>query len=362
MNRQLIKRIGQLYISYWFNRGWFKPDRINWYLTNKCNLRCLKCDIWDTPLKGKDDINLEEAKKIIDNAVHFGIKIIGLVGGEPFIWRGIEEFLRYCRFKNMIVMATTNGLFLHERFIDLLIELNYKHTGFSIDGSTAEVHDYLVSRPGAFNIAMHNFDLYVAKGGEPHISTVICPKNAHQLVDIYYMTRKHGARGIVYQPFHNRKPFTDKPKDFMNFSKEQLKVALEEIDELIKLKKSEKIGGFSIFNSLKYLKGIKDFIANKYKEVRRPCFASYLHVSINNKGGLMACPPYAKTIIGNLVEESLEILWNSLEFNKMRKELKNLPVCANCFLTGQAEESFSYYPGEIFLRSRYGRWINKLKP
>ncbi len=129
------------------------------------------------------------------------------------------------------------------------------------------------------------------------------------------------------------------------------------IDRLMEIKRCPPNNGFVIYNSIKYLRMMKRFI--RKDRIRVACFSPYLHVTLNEAGELISCTPY-RAVVGNLLERPLEELWDCEEFNSLRRRFKWDPVCENCFLTGDAEESLAYHPFEIIKRIRYRKKLGSL--
>ena len=63
--------------------------------TYKCNQRCKCCYAMADILTANGEMSLEEAKKAIDFFDMLGIKTYTLLGGEPLIYKDINEIIRY---------------------------------------------------------------------------------------------------------------------------------------------------------------------------------------------------------------------------------------------------------------------------
>lgn len=347
MKLKIIKKLFKVYYSFFTNKAKINPKRAGWYITDLCNAKCLKCDIWKNKSKDSKDLSLEKNKKIIDNLADFGINQLEIVGGEPFSYHSIFEIIKYTRKKGINIEFNTNGLALNEKKIDQLIRLGVKRIGFSVDGINPLTHDKMIGIKGAYDKLLKNIKYYLSKGGTGHMSTLISALNAEELVDLFYLSQKLGLDGIVYQPFQYVPSFLDdKNKQELDYTDCLGKID-KVIDELIKLKKKKE---FTIYNSISYLKKIKSFIRNK--KMPNFCFAPYYHITIDNQGNLVPCTPYRKKI-GNLIEKPLTELWNSKEFIKTRKELKRAKICHSCWLTGDAEETISFHLIEIIRRINF---------
>lgn len=76
--------------------------------TYKCNAECKMC-IFSCSPKREEKMSLEDAKKLVKDAKNAGIKLIGISGGEPFIYFDeIVELSNYVREQGLALTLTTN--------------------------------------------------------------------------------------------------------------------------------------------------------------------------------------------------------------------------------------------------------------
>lgn len=74
----------------------------NLFLTNKCNLMCLDCPLWQEEPK---DINLELSDLPL---------IVNICGGDPLLSKNIIDVLRQIKSQKRLILMTNNGLnYLH---------------------------------------------------------------------------------------------------------------------------------------------------------------------------------------------------------------------------------------------------------
>ena len=60
--------------------------------TLRCNLRCAHCYTESGPDR-HEEISLESLKGFLSEAGSLGYQYVGISGGEPLLWRGLEDFL-----------------------------------------------------------------------------------------------------------------------------------------------------------------------------------------------------------------------------------------------------------------------------
>ncbi|MFH0924660.1 MAG: GTP 3',8-cyclase MoaA [bacterium] len=99
-----------------------KIDYLRISITDRCNLRCIYCmPSQRVHLQHKELLSYEEILKITQLAVDCGILRVRITGGEPFIRRGMLDFVReLVKIKSLEeVSMTTNGILLRNFALDL---------------------------------------------------------------------------------------------------------------------------------------------------------------------------------------------------------------------------------------------------
>lgn len=99
-----------------FNR---KIDYLRISLTDKCNLACFYCKPEKNEFTSKKEgsLKIEQLEKIIKEAADLGITKVRFTGGEPLLYKGIEELIQRVQKINKIseITLTTNGTFLSSK-------------------------------------------------------------------------------------------------------------------------------------------------------------------------------------------------------------------------------------------------------
>ena len=131
---------------------------INWIITDKCNAKCIHCDIWKSG--SRSSVYLPDVKKvlndrlILDSYREYGQNFdISLCGGEPFLLENLQEIVNTIenRLPGSFKAITTNGLCTNSilKFVNENRGLNFK-LNISIDG-LGGIHDRIRGIKGAFN-------------------------------------------------------------------------------------------------------------------------------------------------------------------------------------------------------------------
>ena len=77
-------------------------------LTRKCNMTCAYCGIIKHK---KKELNIVQWKTIIDKFISFGHRHFIFTGGEPFLYKGLWELIKYTYPKTLISVITNTSPF-----------------------------------------------------------------------------------------------------------------------------------------------------------------------------------------------------------------------------------------------------------
>ncbi len=181
------------------------------WLGQTCNLRCYFCYFLDKiETKSHPEhafMELEKAKKACKTLVDFyGNNSIDIQGGEPTIWPGIYELVRYCDEIGLKPTLITNGIALSKKEnCQKLKEAGVYDLLFSIQG-LGDVYDEIVGFPGGSARQMKALENLNEVGVPFRMNTVLSKPVLPQLNDIADVAIKHGARVMNFIAFN---PFID---------------------------------------------------------------------------------------------------------------------------------------------------------
>lgn len=128
----------------------YTPERVDFLITKKCNLRCKHCFENASPLKNTEYFDMNALKSVFCQMDELNVKTLKITGGEPFYhpqFQDVLELISRTRFETIIL---TNGMLLTESSINLIKSSNIK-LGISLDGISSRTHDFLRGK-GSFNI------------------------------------------------------------------------------------------------------------------------------------------------------------------------------------------------------------------
>ncbi len=323
---------------------------IVFFLTNRCNQRCLTC--WQ---RGDDFTITEELSdelwiKLLHDAVIMGASHFYLVGGgEPMV-RGdlVLELAKIARQNNLFCVLHTNGTLFKPEQMDKLIELNWDQIVFSLDGPNPEINDFIRGK-GTFDKAFRNlmyFKEHRKKGMIPipnlGINFTITNTNYRYVGKIVELATEIGCGAIhatLVQPFNKQaEKFVIEGEDI-----EECKKSLFRAKEM-----ADKEGIYHTFDSV--IKSFENnmnsihktklnkkitFKQNKYTFTDTYCFEPWLSMTISADGKVSPCCMFWTDNNPSIHDYSLEEIWNGDFFTALRNQLQSgkeeLPdICLHC--------------------------------
>ena len=125
------------------------PIDVSLKVTERCNSRCITCNVWKEQAD-KPELTLEELEKIFHQFKSVKIKTIGLYGGEPLLRDDIGEVARKAKsiMKESRILLITNGLLLKKKAREVL-DSGIDIVCISLDG-IGEVNDMIRGVPGYY--------------------------------------------------------------------------------------------------------------------------------------------------------------------------------------------------------------------
>lgn len=170
-------------------------------LTNICNCRCIHCygafGIPDNS-KSKEKLTLEDWKRILDRIASLGGDSIQFIGGEPLMFPGFMDLLRYANslsFRRIDIF--TNAFFLTESVADLIADVGAS-VRVSLYGYDESSHDAITQHSGSFKRLDHSLDLLKERNIPVSIAVVLMRENQDNIQQIKDYVEK---KGFMYRGF-----------------------------------------------------------------------------------------------------------------------------------------------------------------
>lgn len=306
------------------------PKVIQLPITQKCNSKCIMCNIWK--MNKLKNGNIDEFEKFINDNIFKEVEFIGINGGEPSLVENLEEYIDLM-IKNLKNLKGIN-LISHGFNTDILLEKlkkiysickkNNIHFSIiiSLDG-VGEIHNKVRGKK-VFNKTLH--------------SILTIKNNKSKYCDEISLRCTLSRYNIEYWKE------VDAFAKMLGLNIEYgLAVGIKRIDNL------SIYNDFSIFNSDKYIQIAKELFFSKYVATKNiynkfkyyslfyylqyrkrilGCSWQNRDITLDNEGNIYYCAVESKKL-GNLLEQNGENLFFSkenLEYRKWIYENK----CSTC--------------------------------
>ncbi|UZR95100.1 GTP 3',8-cyclase MoaA [Chondrinema litorale] len=176
-------------------------------VTDRCNLRCFYC----MPEEGikylpkKELLTYEEMERLVRISSEMGVNKVRITGGEPFVRRGLIEFLERIRANTAIekINITTNGV-LTKQYIPQLKALGITDINLSIDTLDRD-RFFQITRRDELPKVMDTLYEMLDEGFKVKINAVVMEgKNTEDIYELAKFTEKHPVevRFIEEMPFN----------------------------------------------------------------------------------------------------------------------------------------------------------------
>ncbi|MBA7650432.1 GTP 3',8-cyclase [subsurface metagenome] len=322
------------------------PEAINFYPTDRCNLKCSMC--FERLRKPNPEMEIEGWIKIIDQIKRFQPRI-HLSGGEPFVYPGIVDLISYIKKSGLFLVITTNGTFLSE-YAKEIIRMKVNRIHISIDGPK-QIHDKIRGVKGTFNRIMTGLakmnklkkhsrlpviriNSMLNFTNEPAMQEVIkiaydIQAESIQFLHPLFIDSKSLAvhRLFLKKNLHHNLNYWQAADISCNTPENFTKI--QNLLENLQKERGIPIEIFPSFNP-EQLKAYYNVDPYFYSIFPGKCRAMWETVTILASGDVESCPDY---ILGNCSEENFDVLWNNKKMRTLRRRIKNnqlFPVCRAC--------------------------------
>lgn len=322
--QEKIKRL-----KLWSNKNPQGPVSAEFHFTDRCNLDCLSCWQYKKKREYFDELNIQQWKEILEQAIDIGIITIYVGGGgEPFYRDDVlVNIIMEAKKKGINGELTTNGTFCDSDIIREIVASGWDSIQMSIDGDTEELQDYLRNQPGVFRknmtfLRLFNYWKKKLHSTNPVISfhTVISNKNYRNLGGIAKLASEYSCSGIFFQQL----VFQNKYCHGLALDKNQrneVKKILKDISCFAEKLKMQ-TNAHALLEINDYTRNIK---RPKRLFFNRPlydafCFEPFTHITIKSNGLVQTCCNPLQEY-ESVAQKSLKAIWFGKKFESLRKRM-----------------------------------------
>ncbi len=317
-----------------------KPYSCDLLISEKCNLKCLKCHFWKSDVD--ESVSPDKIREIIDSLARIGARPfeINFGGGEPLLFDGITDVIKYAAKKGLQPALSTNATLIDKRMAKKLASSGLNRLSISLDSLNENTHDKMVGVKGAYKRLMKGLEnlSFYWKRGDLNIHTLLSGINYSDVADIIKWADKTDfIKGVniqaVSQPFRSDPVDKWYERDEYKFLWPDSETAVAVIDEIAALKKS----GSKVINPLHQFKVYRVYYQYPERFARKfRCNAGDHTININAMSLMHLCC-FMKPL-GSLKLSSVEELWFSPQAEKTRYAMYNCRKSCNNILNCFFEE------------------------
>ncbi len=172
------------------------PFIVIWETTRACDLACKHCRAAAMPARNPAELSTDEAKVLIDDVAAMRPQPnFVLTGGDPMKRPDLVEIIRYAaRERGLRISITPSATPLVTREqIRACAEAGLARWAFSIDGATAEAHDFFRGQAGSFAITLQAIEDLKSLSLPLQINTTVSRYNYASLPEIGRLAERLGA-------------------------------------------------------------------------------------------------------------------------------------------------------------------------
>ncbi|MBW2464803.1 MAG: radical SAM protein, partial [Deltaproteobacteria bacterium] len=171
------------------------PFQVSFSVTNRCNFKCVYCDI---PLQKRDEMDFGEWRDAIDELRAAGMGRASLIGGEPLIHDDIGAIIGHLKRRDVHTAMNTNGWLVDER-IDDVRRLDL--VCITLDGPAA-VHD-VQRRAGSYDKVIEALGVLRRVNVPAVTMSVVTPAGAETMDHVLEVAEEHGHKAF-FQLEHDK--------------------------------------------------------------------------------------------------------------------------------------------------------------
>lgn len=311
------------------------PIKIQWKITNKCNLKCKHCYL------GKLDgfeLPFEKINEIADTIINSNVMEVTISGGECLTYKGIEKIIKKFLANGIKVDVFTNALLLKkvlEKIDSNVINRNDLLFYISVDG-LKNTHEQIRGK-NTFDKTIENIKYAIEKGYPVVTNTVINKINYDDIMDMIVLLKNLGVKDVQLSNLIVQGNADNNLKislaEQMNL-KEEINKLYEKHPEFGYIYYSEVPDSDGVRKVYSLSNGKKDFIGNDNWK----CTAGVARVTIDSTGKIYCCPFIKDSYLGDLNKKDLSEIWNNVNRFKFLKKLSEENTDRVCLAIKQGKK------------------------
>ena len=331
------------------------PFSATLFLTYRCNSRCVTCTLWTRPHREEIaiEIGIQEWKIVVDRLHDAGITAVEVFGGNVLLRKPLLiEVLHYLKKKGFTIYLPTNQIGLDDAVTEAIIS-TVDCVLISTDG-VGESQDAIRGLRGSAELAENAIARFrrLRTSGEPPprlvCFTTVSRLNADGLGEIADYAYNAGFDEIHFDyacehtPEHIAHSVIDglHPTPFyLQQSGESILLNAKEArnikSTLSAIRQRFQSTSFSVRTINIDVLSEAQLVTGQYPVSK--CRIERIDVTVDPYGNLVACPFINNYVLGNIVDNDFNTVWNNARHRRFR-EVQNageLEMCRHCMLAAE---------------------------
>jgi radical SAM protein with 4Fe4S-binding SPASM domain len=182
------------------------PVEVSIEVTRRCPLECRHCynnlPMADAAAR-RDELSLEEYKRLLDEMVEAGCLWVLFTGGEIFARADFLDIYAYAKTKGFLITLFTNGTMITPRIADFLAEWRPFAIEITLYGATRETYEALTQIPGSYARCMRGIRLLLDRKLPLKLKTVPTTINRHEVFEMKRMAEEDFGVEFKFDPLVN---------------------------------------------------------------------------------------------------------------------------------------------------------------
>lgn len=293
-------------------------------ITDKCILKCKMCYKWQdeaafaTPSIEQYKTFILSLRGLVDKGF-----TINFAGGEPLLYEGVLELVKYCVSNGFSTNIASNGWLIDEEMAKRIADSALNEINLSLDSFNESTHDYLRGVKGVYRRVMRAIEYLnkYSKNTRIGICSVIYDSNLDELLSLIDWVNNNDMITLIsilapMQPNNTEfeKRWWEGKYSFL-WPKNTGK-AISFIDNVIELKKNHcKIG-----TPMHQLEAYKPYFRSPDRFVKKNVCNADRAINVNARGDVSLC--FRAEPIGNITsKEDITEFWHSNKAWQMRQKI-----------------------------------------
>jgi MoaA/NifB/PqqE/SkfB family radical SAM enzyme len=157
-----------------------------------CNLRCVHCSAAKFMDRGRDELRIDDVRRLGHELARNGVYVVQLTGGEPLLRPDLEDVIRALDPRRFYVSVNTNSTLVTPERLRSLRDAGLDNVGLSIDAWDAAEHDGLRRRDGIHAQSLRALDQILEAGLGAMVFAVVTHQNVRStgFLELVEFTRR----------------------------------------------------------------------------------------------------------------------------------------------------------------------------